>query len=114
MVEEESGAWGGAWMRAEFLDGSAGDKRVLKETVDDELRVNLVELFDSVARFKHRQNLFLGVYHPSCAACPCMFYPDCHFLLALTLGFPFSAFHLYVFYFRIFNLMEAYLLTKLI
>lgn len=49
MVEEGSGAWGGAWMRAEFLDGSAGDKRVLKEIVDDELGVNLVELFDSVA-----------------------------------------------------------------
>ncbi|MCI80002.1 hypothetical protein A2U01_0101273, partial [Trifolium medium] len=48
-VEEESGAWGGAWMRTEFLDGSACDKRVLKETVDDELSVYLVELFDSVA-----------------------------------------------------------------
>lgn len=49
LVEEGSGAWGGAWIGGEFLDGCGGDKRVLKEIVEDELGVNLVELFDSVA-----------------------------------------------------------------
>lgn len=47
MVEEESGAWGGAWMRGEFFNGGGGEKRMLNEIIDDELGVNLVEVLDS-------------------------------------------------------------------
>lgn len=36
-------------MGAELLDGSAGDERVLEETADHELGVDLVELLDAVA-----------------------------------------------------------------
>jgi squalene cyclase len=47
LVKEESGTWGGAWVRGEFFDGDGGEKRVLNEIVDDELGVDLVEVLDS-------------------------------------------------------------------